>query len=281
MQCATSGAFGSRFFGGRALTTLVIQTSSRTSPASASSSPSSLPARPTNGRPSSSSVAPGASPTNMTRAAGFPSPGTIRDAVMHGSKSQPVWATISSRRAVSRSAAMSAADLSHRYGVVVLSVNVSVFEYAPVRSASVALICCLNEIVTDSFDTGAVQLDLLNATCSGSGSVNVPLARYAGDGATDSAASPAVEITFAVVDAVYSFARPGVNAPKLAGVPSVSASVAGTLPPTVPGTVGKKSGSRPTPFPLNSIQLRLPKPFAGAPAAVTARNTKNSRCVPE
>ena len=52
IQCATSGAFGSRFFGGRAFTTFVIQTSARTSPASASNSSSSFPARPTNGRPS-------------------------------------------------------------------------------------------------------------------------------------------------------------------------------------------------------------------------------------
>ena len=53
--------------------------------------------------------------------------------------------------------------------------------------------------------------------------------------ATLSAASPAVEITFAVVDGDVVLARrPGVNAPKLAGVPSVSASVAGTVPPTSP-----------------------------------------------
>ena len=104
LQCATSGAFGSRLPGGRALTTFVIQTSSRTRPASASSSPSSLPARPTNGRPSSSSVAPGASPTNITEAAGFPSPGTIRCAVSHGSKPQPLWARISARSTASGSA---------------------------------------------------------------------------------------------------------------------------------------------------------------------------------
>ena len=48
---------------------------------------------------------------------------------------------------------------------------------------------------------------------------------------TVSVASPAVEITFAVVVAVYSFATPGVNAPNVAGAPSVSASVAGTVPP--------------------------------------------------
>ena len=52
--------------------------------------------------------------------------------------------------------------------------------------------------------------------------------------ATLSAALPAVLVTVAVVLASYSFAMPGVNAPKLAGVPSVSASVLGTVPPTPP-----------------------------------------------
>ena len=41
----------------------------------------------------------------------------------------------------------------------------------------------------------------------------------------------------AVVEAVYVFARPGVNGPKLAGGPSVSDSVAGTLPPTPPSVL--------------------------------------------
>ena len=54
--------------------------------------------------------------------------------------------------------------------------------------------------------------------------------------ATLSSASPAVETTFAVVDAEYSRATPGVNAPNCAGGPSVSESVAGTVPPTPPGT---------------------------------------------
>ena len=35
---------------------------------------------------------------------------------------------------------------------------------------------------------------------------------------------------------MYSRATPGVNAPNVAGVPSVSDSVAGTVPPTVPST---------------------------------------------
>ena len=49
--------------------------------------------------------------------------------------------------------------------------------------------------------------------------------------ATDSVASPAVEMTLAVVEAVYSRATPGVNAPNVAGAPIVSDSVAGTVAP--------------------------------------------------
>ena len=52
--------------------------------------------------------------------------------------------------------------------------------------------------------------------------------------ATLSVALPAVLVVLAVVLASYSFAMPGVNAPNVAGVPSVSASVAGTVPPTPP-----------------------------------------------
>src|SRR3954470_18984916 len=63
---ATSSAFGSRLPGGRALTTFVMKTSPRSRPASSSRRSSSLPAPPTNGRPDSSSFAPGASPTSMT-----------------------------------------------------------------------------------------------------------------------------------------------------------------------------------------------------------------------
>jgi len=42
-------------------------------------------------------------------------------------------------------------------------------------------------------------------------------------------------MTVAVVPAVYSLATPGANAPNCAGAPIVRASVAGTVPPTVPG----------------------------------------------
>jgi hypothetical protein len=50
-------------------------------------------------------------------------------------------------------------------------------------------------------------------------------------------ASPALLVIVAVVAAVYSFATPGVNAPNVAGAPSVSDSVAGTVPPTGAGTL--------------------------------------------
>ena len=69
------------------------------------------------------------------------------------------------------------------------------------------LISCLNVIVTGSFDTGPVHADLLNSTRSGSASENAPLVRWPGSD-TVSAASPAVEMTFADVDAVYSRAAP-------------------------------------------------------------------------
>jgi hypothetical protein len=61
--------------------------------------------------------------------------------------------------------------------------------------------CWLNVIVTASLDTGAVHVDFENATCSGSGSENAPFIRRPGS-ATDSVASPAVLITFAVVEVV-------------------------------------------------------------------------------
>src|SRR6478752_6294250 len=92
--------------------------------------------------------------------------------------------------------------------------------------------CCLKPIVTDSFDVGPVQLDLLNAICSGSARVNAPLASF--PPSVVSVASPAVEMTLAVVDASYVRSTPGTNAPNVAGVPSVSASVAGTEPPASP-----------------------------------------------
>ena len=63
------------------------------------------------------------------------------------------------------------------HGVVVDNVNVSVFAYVPVLSASPAPMLCLNVIVTVSFETGPVHDDFENATCSGCGSENAPLVR--------------------------------------------------------------------------------------------------------
>ena len=60
-------------FGGRHLTMLAMNTSSRRNPMPLSMIlVRSCPARPTNGRPISSSVAPGPSPIKTTRALGFP-----------------------------------------------------------------------------------------------------------------------------------------------------------------------------------------------------------------
>ena len=77
--------------------------------------------------------------------------------------------------------------------------------------------------------------------------------------ATVSVASPAVEMTFAVVDAVYSFATPGVNAPKLAGAPIVSASVAGTVPPASPMAVPVAAASAFWPPTTGIVNELLPR----------------------
>src|ERR1044072_4823382 len=93
--------------------------------------------------------------------------------------------------------------------------------------------CWLKLIATAACETGPDQLDGVIRTCSGSGSENEPLVRWPGS-LTLSVASPAVEMTLAFVVAVYSRSTPGVKAPNDAGAPSVSASVAGTVPPTPP-----------------------------------------------
>src|SRR5687767_12745597 len=92
--------------------------------------------------------------------------------------------------------------------------------------------CCLNVIGTVSFDTGPVQAVLPNSTRNGSARENAPLVRWSG-ALTPSVASPAVDVTVALVDAVYSRSTPGVNAPNDAA-PTDSESVAGTVPPTSP-----------------------------------------------
>src|SRR4051812_38244796 len=76
-----------------------MNTSSRARPASASNWSSSLPERPTNGRPCLSSLAPGASPTSITSATGLPSPGTMCVAFSQISKPQPECLRIVSCRA--------------------------------------------------------------------------------------------------------------------------------------------------------------------------------------
>src|SRR5256885_6838670 len=79
-RCAShasiSSGIGSRFPGGRHLSTLATYTSARVSPIPDSSWSSSLPAAPTNGTPCLSSWKPGASPTNIRSAPGSPEPKT-------------------------------------------------------------------------------------------------------------------------------------------------------------------------------------------------------------
>ena len=83
---------------------------------------------------------------------------------------------------------------------------------------------------------------LVAVAFSADGSENAPLTRWPGafelGSATLSAASPADEMTLAVVDAVYVFATPGVNGPKRRRRAERQASVCGTEPPTgvVPST---------------------------------------------
>src|SRR5215207_4946120 len=91
---------------------------------------------------------------------------------------------------------------------------------------------CLNAIANVSLLAGPLQLVFSGVMVTGWASRNAPLASVVGDAV--SAASPAVEVTVAVLEAVYSCATPGVNEPNDAGAPSVSDNVAGTAPPAEP-----------------------------------------------
>src|SRR3989338_4785216 len=71
-----SSGKGSRLFGGRYFTILVMYTSSLFKFIASSISAKNFPAAPTNGRPCSSSDFPGASPINTISASALPSPGT-------------------------------------------------------------------------------------------------------------------------------------------------------------------------------------------------------------
>src|SRR5689334_19402175 len=102
--------------------------------------------------------------------------------------------------------------------------------------------CWRNVIAEVPLDTGALHAFGAISTRSASGSENVPFIRCPGS-ETDSAALPAVEMTFAVVLAVYSLSTPGVNAPNDAAGPSASESVAGTVPPTGAAATSAFAGS--------------------------------------
>src|SRR4051794_4073435 len=124
--------------------------------------------------------------------------------------------------------------------------------------------CCANAIDTGALDAGAVQLAGVIVTCSGSARLKAPLARWTGP-LTLSAASPAVEMTFAVVAVVYVRSAPGVNAPKAAAGPSVSESVAGTEPPMPPPAVVAQSRCALA----QSTGKARPKPLSGTATSST------------
>src|SRR6201991_2265788 len=112
---------------------------------------------------------------------------------------------------------------------------------------------CLNDTVTVSWLTGVDQLvstsglpliepkfpfgalAVVALACSACGSENAPLTSLPAllvlGSATERAASPAVEMTLAVVEAMYSPATPGTKDPSWAALPRPSESVAGTVPP--------------------------------------------------
>ena len=136
----------------------------------------------------------------------------------------------------------------------------------------------------DEPPTGAnalpVPFALVALAVTGFGSENEPFTRrpvaFELGSATLSVASPAVEITFAVVLASYVRPTPGTKAPKLAGAPRESDSVAGTVPPALPGVLVSTTV---TPLPTNSSQFRLSRLPPVAPP-VTCRNVTNSSCLP-
>src|SRR4051794_18058495 len=113
--------------------------------------------------------------------------------------------------------------------------------------------CWRNAIATGPLLTGPAYVSSVSGeplsgangapalACSGSASEEAPLTRrpeaVAPASLTVSTASPAVLMTLAVLPASYVRSTPGVNAPNVAAVPIVSASVAGTAPPAVPGAV--------------------------------------------
>src|SRR4051794_15613974 len=116
---------------------------------------------------------------------------------------------------------------------------------------------CLKPMFTTSFETGAEYISSVVGAEDGPIGANAPVLAWAWTGwasekapltrrpgavglasETDRVASPAVEITVAVVPATYSLPTPGVNGPNVAAGPIASDSVAGTVPPTGVSTFG-------------------------------------------
>src|SRR5690349_10525032 len=128
--------------------------------------------------------------------------------------------------------------------------------------------CCLNVIADTALETGPLHDAGAISTRNASGSENAPFSRCPGSD-TESVASAPVDVTVAVVVAVYSRSTPGANVPNDAPAPSMSESVAGTVPPTP--TAGCTPGE-PTSLPALKAPLTptaLSWLTAAAPAALS------------
>ena len=119
---------------------------------------------------------------------------------------------------------------------MVLSVNVSVFEYAPVRNGSVASMCCLNVTVTGVVRHRRRPRDFENATASGDANANDPFIRRPRIGDRQrGVARGRDDVRQRRRRVVLRDARRE-RAERRRRRPSVSDNVAGTVPPTSPGT---------------------------------------------
>ena len=129
-----------------------------------------------------------------------------------------------------------AASLSPRaYGVVVHNVNVSVFEYAPVRSASPAPMCCLNAIVTASLDDRRRPGRLRERDLQRRRQRERAVGQMAGIAHAQRRVTGRGDHVGRRGRVVVALHARGERA-EVAAAPSVSDSVAGTEPPTSPGT---------------------------------------------
>ena len=121
VQVSISRGLGSRFLGGLHFTMFVMKTCSLENPICDKSVSRNLPAVPTKGSPLSSSELPGASPMNIIRLWGFPTPGT---AFLRDFQSGHFVQTVTSDATSSRSFFLDKATLS-QYWFLSISVLIN------------------------------------------------------------------------------------------------------------------------------------------------------------